>query len=336
MASGAVDEVRRLIMGFRTTQLVYVAARLGIPDKLADGPQDACTLARTVGAHPRALYRLLRALAGLGIFTETADGRFEVTPLGQTLRRDTPGSLRDVALLYGDDWLWSAYGSLSHSVMTGRPAFEHVHGQTFYDYLHNRPDSAVTFDRAMTGFSEQEAAAILDAYDFSGASTLVDIGSGQGALMIAVLRAHPKMRAILFDQTGVVEQAHKVAADAGVTGRVTIAPGDFFEYVPAGGDVYVLKSVLHNWEDPEAIDILRNCRDVMSNGSRLLVVERVLPEGNGPSEAKLFDINMLVVPGGLERTTTEYQNVLEAAGFELRRVIPTKAAVSILESVPRS
>src|SRR5262245_60550130 len=187
MAAGTVDEVRRLIMGFRTTQLIYVAARLAIADKLAGGPQDACRLAIEAGAHPRALYRLLRALTSLGIFAEMADGRFGLTPLGETLRRDAPGSLRDVALLYGDEWMWSAYGSLSHSVTTGRPAFEYVHGQSFYDYLHNRPDTAATFDRAMTAFSEQEAAAILDAYDFSGASTLVDIGGGQGGLMIAVL-----------------------------------------------------------------------------------------------------------------------------------------------------
>jgi tRNA A58 N-methylase Trm61 len=336
MTARSVDEVRRLIMGFRTTQLLYVAARLGIADKLADGPHDACTLASAVGAHPRALYRLMRALASVGLFTETADRRFELTPLGQTLRRDAPGSLRDVALIYGDEWVWSAYGSLSHSVMTGRPAFEHVHGQTFYHYLRNRPDAAATFDRAMTAFSDQEAAAILEAYDFSGASTLVDIGAGQGALMAAILRAYPDARAILFDQTAVVEHALQVAAAAGVTARVTIAPGDFFERVPAGGDLYLLKSVLHNWEDPEAIDILRNCRDVMSHGSRLLIVERVVPDSNASSEAKLFDINMLVVSGGLERTATEYENVLAAAGFELSRVIATQAAVSILESVPRS
>jgi hypothetical protein len=279
---------------------------------------------------------LLRALTSLGIFAETADGCFEMTPLAQTLRSDTPGSLRDVALLYGDEWLWSAYGSLSHSVMTGRPSFEHVHGQTFYDYLHNRPGTAATFDRAMTAFSEQEAAAILNAYDFSGASTLVDIGAGQGALMVAVLRSQPRARAILFDQSGVVEHARDLAAQAGVSGRVTIAPGDFFESVPAGGDVYVLKSVLHNWEDEETIAILKNCRAAMSREARLLIVERVVPEGNGPSEAKLFDINMLVVPGGLERTTIEYGKILEAADLELTRVIPTAAPVSILESVPRS
>jgi hypothetical protein len=327
--------MRRLIMGFRATQLVYVAAKLGIADRLADGPQDLAALAAASSAHPRALYRLLRALASLGIFAETSDGRFSLTRLAETLRRDTPGSLRDVALLYGDEWLWSAYGRMAHSVQTGRSAFEHVHGQTFYDYLHNRPETAATFDRAMTAFSAHEAAAILNAYDFSGASTLVDVGAGQGALMIAILRARPRTRAILFDQAGVVEHARAVATDAGVSGRVTIAPGDFFESVPAGGDVYVLKSVLHNWEDPDSIAILKNCRAAMSNRSRLLVVERVVPEGNAASEAKLFDINMMVVPGGLERTTTEYRNILEASGFDLTRVIPTAAPVSILESVPR-
>jgi precorrin-6B methylase 2 len=210
-----------------------------------------------------------------------------------------------------------------------------VHGQTFYEYLHCRPETASTFDRAMTAFSEQEAAAILAAYDFSTVSTLVDVGAGQGALMAAILRAHPHARAILFDQHSVVEHGGDVAARAGVIDRCDIASGDFFEAVPAGGDLYVLKSVLHNWDDRESVSILKNCRDAMSHTARLVIVERVVPEGNGSSEAKLFDINMLVVPGGLERTAEEYRKILDQAGFELTRVIPTAAPVSIVESAPQ-
>jgi hypothetical protein len=221
----ALDVVRRFIMGFRTTQLVHVAAKLGIADLLQDGPKDASTLAAATGAHPRALYRVLRALSSLGIFAETTDGRFELTPLGQTLRRGVPGSLRDVALLYGDEWLWRAYGRLSHSVITGKPGFDDAHGQTFYQYLHDQPEAAAAFDRTMTAFSEQEAA-------------------------------------------------------------------------------------------------------------RLVIVERVVPEDNEPSEAKLFDINMLVVPGGLERTAAEYEKILGEAGFDLIRVIPTTSSVSVIESTP--
>jgi len=330
----ALDVVRRFIMGFRTTQLVHVAARLGIADLLADGAKDAPTLAAAVRAHPQALYRLLRALSSLGIFAETKDGRFELTPLADTLRRGVPRSLRDVALLYGDEWLWRAYGRLSHSVMTGQPAFDDAHGQTFYEYLHDFPDAASAFNRAMTAFSEQEAAAILAAYDFSSASTLVDIGAGQGALLIAILRAYPHAHGVLFDQDGVADHARHALVQAGLADRCDIAAGSFFEAVPAGGDVYLLKSVLHNWDDAACLTILRNCHAVAHRGSRLLIVERIIPQGNEPSEAKLFDINMLVVPGGLERTAAEYRQLLGEAGFDLIRVIPTKAPVSIIEGAP--
>ena len=328
--------VGHLIMGFRTTQLIYAAAKLGIADLLKDGPRDAATMASVVGAHPRALYRLLRALASLGIFAETTDGRFQLTAFAQTLRSDVPGSLRGLALLFGDEWLWHAYGRTLYSVTTGLPAFDVVHGHAFYEYLHLRPEAASTFDHAMTANSEQEAAAILAAYDFSGASTLVDIGGGEGGLLAAILRAYPPARGILFDQGSVLDRAGSVIAHAGLANRCAMIPGDFFATVPTGGDLYLLKSILHNWDDRRSITILRNCRDAMGRDSRLLVVERVVPEGNEPSEAKLFDINMLIALGGLERTEREYQEIFETAGFQLTRIIPTKSAVSIVEGVPRA
>jgi O-methyltransferase domain/Dimerisation domain len=331
-----LEVARRLIMGFRTTQLVHVAAKLGIADLLKDGPQEASAMATAVGAHPRALYRLLRALTSLGIFAETIDGRFQLTPLAHTLRSDIPGSLRDLALLYGDEWVWTAYGRTLYSVTSGLPAFDLVHGQTLFEYLHLHPQAASTFDRGMTAYSEQEAAAVLGAYDFSDVSNVVDVGGGQGALLAAILSAHPHTCGVLFDQSGVLDRARNVLARAGVAGRCAVRPGDFFEAVPDGGDVYVLKSILHNWDDGRSIAILRNCRAVMRRGSKLLIIERVVPEGNEPSEAKLFDVNMLVVLGGLERTRREYNGILEDAGLGLTRVIPTKAPVSILEAVPRS
>jgi len=326
--------VLHLIMGFRTTQLIYAAAKLGIADLLKDGPQDASAIASAVGAHPRALYRLLRALASLGIFAETTDGRFQLTAFAQTLRSDVPGSLRGLALLFGDEWLWQAYGRTLHSVTTGLPAFDLVHGQALFEYLHRRPEAASIFDQAMTANSEQESTAVLAAYDFSDAVNLVDVGGGQGALLAAILKAYPQAYGVLLDQGSVIDRARSVIDYAGVADRCAMMPGNFFEAVPDGGDLYVLKSILHDWDDRQSMTILKNCREVMRRGSRLLVIERVVPEGNEPSEAKLFDINMLVVTGGLERTEREYQKIFEAAGFELTRIIPTKAPVSIVEGVP--
>jgi ubiquinone/menaquinone biosynthesis C-methylase UbiE len=341
MAPESVDEeaaavARRMIMGFRTTQLVHVAAKLGIADVLGEGPRDASAIAAAVGALPQSVYRLLRALASLGVFAETTDGRFELTPLGDTLRRDRPGSLHQLALLYGDDWVWRAYGETLHSVMTGDPAFDHVYGQTLFEYLQRHPDAAATFDRGMTAYSEQEAAAVLSAYDFSGATTLVDVGGGQGALLAAVLKRHPRARGVLLEQQSVIERARTVIAEGGLADRCALTPGDFFEALPGGGDVYVLKSVLHNWDDGRCVTILKRCRDVLRPGARILVIERLVPEGNEPAEAKLFDINMLVMVGGRERTRAEYASLLEAAGLELARVISTRAPLCILEAVPRA
>jgi hypothetical protein len=329
------ERVRRLVMGFRATQLVHVAARLGIADLLRDGPQDASALATAVRAHPRALYRLLRALASLGLFAETPEGRFQLTSLGELLRGDAPGSLRPLALLYGEDWVWRAYGGVFHSVMTGRPAFEHVHGQGLFDYLQRHPEAAASFDYGMTAYSEQEAAAILGTYDFADAGTIVDIGGGAGALLASILTAHPRARGVLFEQPGVIDRARDLMTRAGLVERCATEGGDFFERVPSGGDLYVLKSVLHNWDDADGAAILRACRSAMHSRARLLIIERVIPEGNEPSEAKLFDINMLVMLSGLERTVDEYRTLLRSGGFDLTRVIPTAAPVSVLEASPR-
>jgi hypothetical protein len=327
--------VQQLIMGFRTTQLLHVVAKLRIADLLQDGSRDATDLAHAVAAHPGALYRVLRALSSLGVFAEGSDGRFELTPLGQTLRSDTPGSLRGLAELYGEEWLWRAYGKTLGSVMSGLPAFQAAHGQTLFDYLSLHPEAASTFDQGMTAYSRQEAAAVLEACDFSNVRNIVDVGGGQGAFLAAILSSYPHAHGVLFDRESVIDRARNVLAEAGVADRCVMKSGDFFEAVPGGGDVYLLKSVLHNWDDARGIAILRNCRAVMESRSRLLIVERVVPEANDPSEAKLFDVNMLVVIGGRERTRDEYRDILAVAGFELTQVVPTRAPVSILEAVPR-
>lgn len=326
--------LRNLIMGFRVSQLVYVAAKLGIADQLQGEPQAPGQLAHAVGADPRALHRLLRALASIGLFVETADGAFTLTPSAKLLQSDRDGSLRSVAILYGEEWVWQTYGRMLYSVQTGRPAFEETHGQSMYDYLRDHPSAQTLFNDAMTAFSAHEAAAILAGYDLSGVATIVDVGGGQGALLAALLRANPHLSGVLFDRETIIAEARPLMAAAGLTTQASCVAGDFFAQVPAGGDVYLLKSVLHNWDDAACIKILHTCRLAMADHARLLVIERVVPTGNDPSEAKLFDVNMLVMLGGQERTEREHRMLFEAAGFKLTRILPTHSPLSLIEGVP--
>jgi hypothetical protein len=316
-------------MGFRTTQLLYVAAKLGLADHLREGPQSAPHLGKPSGGRSDALYRLLRALGSLGLVTESKDGFFALTPSGGLLQTDVPGSLRSVAVLYGEEWLWQAYGQMLHSVQTGKAAFEQVHGQPLYGYLAGHPAAAASFQQAMSGYSDLEAKAILEAYDFSRVRTVVDVGGGRGKLLRTLLAANEHLSGILFDLPPVVEPALP-----GLTvPRLQGIAGNFFDEVPAGGDLYILKSVLHNWEDAPAVKILQNCRRAMGKETRLLVAERVIPPGNTPSEATLFDINMLVVTGGQERTEIQYGALFQAAGLKLERVLSTHSPLSLLEAV---
>lgn len=324
--------LRQLIMGFRTTQLVYVAAKLGLADHLASGPLLPSDLAQIVGANPDALYRLLRALASLGIFAELVDGRFAMTPAGALLRRDRPGTLHSTAVLYGDEVLWGAYGQLLHSVQTGKSAFAHLYGQSFYEYLDQHVGTATLFQNAMTGFSELEAAAIIAAFDLSSVRTMVDVGGGQGALAATLLRCHPSLHAVIFDRAAPAEETLEQLARPDIAGRGKFVQGDFFTAVPEGAELYLLKSVIHNWDDGSAAVILRTCAKAMLPDARLLIAERMIPPGNGPSEAKLFDINMLVTVGGRERTQAQYATILRSAGLRLRKVTPTASHLSLIEA----
>jgi hypothetical protein len=329
------DVLREQIMGFRTTQMIHVAAKLGLADLLAVGSRSVEELALAVGAEPHALHRLLRALASLGIFAEDPAGDFTLTQQAELLRSDVQGSLRDVALLYGEDWVWQAYGNMTHSVRTGAPAFTKTHGQPLYGYLHAHPRAAARFNAAMTGFSSHETAAILEAYDFSDARSAVDIGGGHGALLAALLRAHPQMTGTLFDLPSVVAGASQVLSEIGIAERARTVAGDFFDEAPAGADLYVMKSVLHNWDDTDALRILSTCRAAMAPDARLLVIERVVPEGNAPAEAKLFDISMLVVAGGRERTEPEYRRLLDQAGLRPTRIGATRSPLSVIVATAR-
>jgi hypothetical protein len=319
-------------MGFRITQVLYTAAKFELADHLARKPQTASELAATIRVEPRALYRLLRSLASIGVFAEAAGGRFEMTSAAQLMRRDAPGSLHSTAMLYGDEFLWRAYGHLSKAVESGKSAFDQVYGQPFYQYLGEHPAPAALFHNAMTGFSEQEEKAILAAYDFSSVRKIVDVGGGQGGFVLALLRVHADLQGIIFDGTPPLEGTRQLFDRASVAARAEFVQGDFFASVPGGGDLYILKSIIHNWDDSAAVKILKKCREAMPESSRVLVAERVIPPGNTPSEAKLFDINMLVTLGGQERTEEEYAKLFVAAGLELAQVFPTQSHLSLIEA----
>jgi hypothetical protein len=330
----AATRLHELIMGFRATQMIYVAARLGLADELARGPRSAQELATAVGAAPQPLYRLLRALASLGVFVENHDGTFALTSLAQPLRHDVPGSLRSTALLYGDAVFWGAYGQMLHSVQTGEPGFDRQHGAPLYAYLASHVDTRALFQEAMSGFSQREIAAILAAYDFSRFGTIVDVGGGHGAFVVALLKAYPDLAGVILDRADVATGAQRLLDEAGLTRRACFEAGDFFQSVPGGGDAYLLKSVIHNWDDAGAIAILKTCRGAMRADARLIVIERVIPGANVASEAKLFDLNMLVVAGGQQRSAHEHREILLAGGFEMIRIIPTDAPLSLIEARP--
>jgi hypothetical protein len=325
--------LRRLIVGYRLSLALHVAAKLGLADLLEDGPRSVEELARAAGAHPPSLYRVLRLLASEGVFAETDPRRFELTPLAAPLRRDAPDSLRARAIFDGEEWNWRAWGQLLHSATTGEPAFERAHGTGFFEYLAEHPAAANGFNALMAEQTAPWARAVVEAYDFSGVGTLVDVGGGYGALLAAVLAAHPPMRGVLYDRPHVVAGARPRLEAAGVADRCEIAGGDFFAAVPAGGDIYLLKHILHDWDDDRCAAILRNCRRAMPGGGRLLVVEALLPPGNEPSYGKYLDLAMLVLLTGRERSEEEYARLLEAAGFALSRVIPTRSEVSVLEAI---
>ena len=266
----------QLIHGCASTQLLNVAARLGIADLLADGPKDAGALAAAAGAHPDSLRRVLRALATLGIFAERGDGTFALTGLSRLLRSGASGSLRASAIMYGEEWYWRPFGELLHSVLTGETAFDHVFGRSFFDYLGDHPKAAATFDDAMTSFTSDHAEAAMEAYDFSGLRNVVDVGGGHGSLLAAILKSNPSATGVLFDRPSVVAGAAAILEAEGVADRCGLVSGDMFESVPAGGDAYVLKWIIHDWDDAHAIAILKICREAIADDGRLLLIERVL------------------------------------------------------------
>jgi O-methyltransferase domain/Dimerisation domain len=323
-----------LIQGSIVTQSIYVAAKLGIADVLGDEPLTAEEIAQRVEAHPEATYRLLRLLSSYSIFAEQDDGRFTLTPMAEALRSDAPASMRGLALLMGHPTQWEDWSQLLDSVRTGEPGLPKLRGMGAFEYLDANPEYAMVFFQGMGSLSSLETDPLLAAYDFSRFGTIVDVGGGRGALLAAILEHASNSRGVLFDAPSATAGAEALFADVGVAGRCTIENGSYFDPVPAGGDAYILKHIVHDWAESAALAILKNVRDAISADGTLLLMEFVLAEGNVKHLGKLVDLWLMLLVGGKERTERQYAELLASAGFRLSRVVRTASALSIVEARP--
>jgi hypothetical protein len=308
-------------------------AQLGIADLVAAGPRSAADLAREIGADASALYRLMRATASVGVLAEQEDGRFAQTPLSDCLRRDATPSLRDLAIMGGREWGALAWSQIEYGIRTGKPSVDKVYGMPIFEYMAKHPEEAAIFNGAMTSISAIDSPAVAAAYDFSGFGSLVDVGGGHGLLLATILAKTPGLNGILYDLDFVVAGAPEGPL-APYMDRCSLASGDMFATVPAGADAYIMKHIIHDWDDERCIKILKACRAAVNPGGRLLVVDAVIQPGNAPSPSKFLDLQMLLIPGGLERTEVQFRALFAAAGWRLTRVVPTMALDSILEGEP--
>ena len=327
-------QILQIVTNFWSSRAVYVFARLGIPDLLKSGPKSAEELASETKMHAPSLYRVLRALSSIGFVSYTADGRFAQTPLSEILVTDAPGSLRWFTISELGQEHYPAWGNLMHSVKTGEIAFDNFFGADIWKYFEQNPEDAAVFNNSMSGVTAATNDEILAVYDFSSFETVVDVGGGHGGLITSILNANPKLKGVLLDAPQVIDGTRPKIEAAGLANRCETVAGDFFKSVPAGGDAYVMKWIIHDWDDKRAITILRNIRNQMQPNGKVIIVDCVVPENNDPDFSKFFDLNMMVMTGGKERTEKEFAQLLSAAGFKLLRVIPTKVPTSIVEAEP--
>jgi O-methyltransferase/methyltransferase family protein len=323
----------QMITGFWVSRAIYVAAKLGLADMVKDRPKTADELARLTGTHAPSLYRVLRALASVGVFADDGQGHFAKTTLSETLRSDTPGSMRALAMVELGQEHFPAWGNLMHSVKTGEIAFDNLFRQSAWEYYARNPEDASNFNKSMKGLTELVNEAVMSAYDFSGVHKVVDVAGGTGGLIVAILKTNRQMRGVLFDLPHVIAEAGPLLDAADVRDRCETASGDFFVSVPAGGDAYVMKWIIHDWDDAKSKTILENIGKAMKGNGKLLLIETVVPEGNHPDLSKFLDLNMMVMTGGRERTEAEFNSLLAASGFKLRRVIRTASPVCVIEAV---
>jgi hypothetical protein len=315
---------------------LYVAIVLNVADHLAAGPLDAAALARLTGANEDALFRVLRLLASLGVFAEAGPRRFSLTPAAELLRKDVPGSLRGMALFLPDPLHFRVYANLLDSVLTGSPAADTTLGMPVFAYLAKTPDYSKIFNDAMTALSAPVVDAALEAYDFGRIGLLVDVAGGHGEVLMSILKKHPNVRGVLTDVGHVIDGATPRIAGAGLAGRCEAVPCDFFKSVPAGGDAYIMKHIIHDWDDARATTILKNIAAAMGpKRGKVILLESVIGAGGAPDFGKFIDLEMLTMPGGRERSADEFRSLFAGAGFELTKIVPTKSPLSVVEAVRR-
>ena len=329
------EQILQQTLGYMTSMCLYTAAKLGIADLLASGPKPVSVLASLAQCHEDRLYRVLRALAVPGIFKEVAPRQFALTPASETMRSDAPDSTLPMVLWMADPFHFRNYAELLHTVRTGEITFDHIYGKPVFEYLPSDKEEAETFHNAMTMLSNMVVPGVLEAYDFSGIGTLLDVAGGHGGVLCAILKRYPQMRGMLFDLETVVEGATKNTTQHGLTSRCSVVSGDFFKAVPEGADAIIMKHIIHDWDDEQALLILANCRKALARkkNAKILLVESVIPAGNQPHLGKFIDIEMMVFPGGRERTEEEFRDLLSKAGLRLNRVVPTKAPLWVIEAV---
>jgi hypothetical protein len=329
MNSSPAQQFNQMLTGYWMTQSIYVAAKLGLADLLKDGPRSVDQLASASGAHAPSLFRLLRGLSSVGMFAEKEPRIFVLTPLAECLRRDLPGSQWALAMMSGEEH-YRAFGDMLYSVRTGKPAFDHVYGAPVFDFLSAHPEQSTLFDAAMVGVHGRETAAMLEVYDFADVPILADVGGGNGSLLTTVLKKYPAMKGMLYDLPGTVGRSKETIQASGVGDRLRVVEGSFFEAIPTGADAYLMRHIIHDWDDERSITILQNVHRAMAATGKLLVVETVIQPGNENDFGKLLDLVMLVIPGGKERTEDEYRKLFAAAGFRLTRVVPA-VGVCVIE-----
>ena len=326
------QQLFNLTQGYKTTQALYVAAKLGVADLLQHGPKKAEQIAKEVGANPNALFRLMRHLAAIGIFTQDETGKFGLTPLGELLRTDNPESMRYGAIFTGEE-NYQATGNLLHSVRTGETAFDNLYGKGHFDFLAEHPEASSTFNKAMAQ-SLRRLENPVESYDYSGKRLIVDVGGGRGDLISSVLVANPSMKGILFDLPQGSAEAHSLLQAKGIEDRCHIKTGSFFDSIPAGGDVYVLSRILHDWPDEKAATVLANCRGAIREDGTLLIRDNVLSDRGERPDSTQLDLTMLIMTGGVERTESEWRSLLRSAGFVLTRVYKKEGRADLIEARP--
>jgi hypothetical protein len=317
-----------------TSAAIYVVAKLGIADLLRQGAQTSEFLSVATSTDELALYRVLRAVASVGVFKELDGKAFVNTPMSETLRGDHPNSTRDMTIWINEPEHWKVYGDLLHSVKTGEPAWDKTHGEPVFPYLFNtNPELGAIFNKAMTSYTHQTTAPLLEVYDFSSADVIADIGGGLGHLIGAVLQANGRPTGVLFDLPVVLNGAEQMLVEYGVADRVELVSGDFTQEIPVVADIYLLKHIIHDWYDEKNALILGNIRDNMPDTAKILIIETIVPPGNDPHFSKIIDLEMLTAPGGMERTAEQFEALIEKSGLKLNRIIPTKGIMSIIEAV---